>query len=41
MSRQKPRNNGKPIKTEPGAIRSISQNDKIANSQLKKLNELE
>jgi hypothetical protein len=41
MSRRKPHNNGKPRKTEPGAIRFISKNHKVAPQDLKKRDENE
>ncbi len=41
MPRKKPLNNGKPIKTEPGAIRFIGKNDKIDQPHLKKLDKPE
>ncbi|WP_265578912.1 hypothetical protein [Nostoc sp. LEGE 06077] len=41
MTRQKPRNLGKPDKTEPGAIRSIGKIDRINQQNSNKLDKPE
>jgi len=41
MPRKKPRNNGKPIKTEPGAIWVIGKNENIDQPHLKKIDQPE
>lgn len=39
MPRSKPYPKGKPIKTEPGAIKSFHENDKTEQSQINKQDE--
>jgi hypothetical protein len=39
MSRAKPYPKGKPIKTEPGAVKTFNQNDKTEQSQMNKQDE--
>ncbi|WP_277884068.1 hypothetical protein [Nostoc sp. FACHB-280] len=41
MPRQKPRNNGKPSKTEPGATRFIGKIDKINQQNSNEINKPE
>ncbi|GBE93311.1 hypothetical protein [Nostoc cycadae] len=41
MTRQKPLNNGKPRKTEPGAIQSIGKIDRINQQKSNKLDKAE